>query len=34
MRGWETKILKRGRGKLGQGVGTLKKGRLEPHYKL
>ena len=33
MRGGETKILKRG-GKLGQGVGALKRGVLEPPYKL
>ena len=30
-RRWETKILKRG-GKLGQGVGALKKGVLEPPF--
>ena len=32
-RGWETKILKR-EGKLGQGVGALKGGELEPPYEL
>ena len=32
-RGGETKILKRG-GKLGQWVGALKKGGLEPLYEL
>ena len=29
-----TKILKRGRGKLGEGVGSLKKRGLEPPYEL
>ena len=33
MRGGETKILKRGC-KLGQGVGALKRGGLEPPYEL
>ena len=33
MRGGETKILKRG-GKLGQEVGALKGGGLEPPYEL
>ena len=32
-RGGETKILKRG-DKLGQGVGALKRGELEPPYEL
>ena len=33
-RGGDTKIIKR-RGKLGQGVGSLKRGRgLEPPYEL
>ena len=31
-RGGETKILKGG--KLGQGVGAIKKGELEPPYEL
>ena len=31
--GGETKILKRGRGKLGQGVGALERG-LDPPYEL
>ena len=33
MRVWETNTLKM-RGKLGQGVGALKKGGLEPPYDL
>ena len=32
-RGGETKIFKKG-GKLGQGVGPLKRGWLEPPYEL
>ena len=33
MRGEETKFLKKG-GKMGQGVGALKRGVLEPPYEL
>ena len=32
--GGETKIFKKEGGKLGQGVGALKKGGLEPPYEL
>ena len=33
-RGGETKILKRGGGKLSQGVGALKREGLEPPYEI